>query len=171
MSQFAYSSPLPFRPTLDRDPSVALKRHSPASLRGSNYRARVLRGKKGQGRSLLENMCAALPTSQWIQLNIGLLDESGCGRKAAKIGWKNASTVVTTPSSACVWLGPDTHSPSSTKMHADPVSDKTQVNIMSRRCHCETNDRQKRCYFFNTRSVNTVRNVRMSRETTKTSFQ
>lgn len=120
--------------------------HRPASLRRSNYRTRVRKGKRSQERSLLENMCAALPTSQWIQLNIGLLDESGCGRNAAKIGWKKARTVVTTPSSACVWLGPDTHSPSSTKMHADPASDKTQVNIMSRRCHCETKYHRKRLF-------------------------
>jgi len=80
-------------------------------------------------------MWAAFPTNQWIQLKIGLFDESGCGRNAAKIGWKNASTVVTTPSRACVWLGPDTHSPSSTNMHADPANDRIQVNIINRRCH------------------------------------
>lgn len=80
-------------------------------------------------------MWAAFPTSQWIQLKIGLFDESGCGRNAAKIGWKNASTVVTTPNRACVWLGPDTHSPSSTNMHADPANDRIQVNIINRRCH------------------------------------
>jgi len=81
-------------------------------------------------------MWAAFPTSQWIQLKIGLLDESGCGLNAANIGWKNARTVVVTPSKAWVWLGPDTHSPSSIKMQADPANDRIQVNIINNRCHC-----------------------------------
>lgn len=96
----------------------------------------------------LENMWAAFPTSQWIQLKIGLFDESGCGRNAAKIGWKNAKTVVTTPKRAWVWLGPDTHSPSSTKMHADPAKDRIQVNIINRRCHCEVKTTVKKLQQF-----------------------
>jgi len=101
-------------------------------------------------------MCAAFPTSLWIQLKIGRFYESGWGRNAAKIGWKNTSTVVTTPKSACVWLGPDTHSPSSTNMQADPANESIQVNIINKRCHCGLENRIILCFYFTVTQHNSI---------------